>query len=140
MWIEAYLRNGKKLKSNVAEFRTPHLYLTDTNDLSELTAQPSTAEEGKTMEEEDSSYYYRVMVALAVVFTFAIVAFLILLYFYMHQNITYTVTMNKPPKETKNKNGTTGGGGNGSSSEYMFNNSGYKVINFYFSFSMKKKL
>ena len=107
----------------MAEFRTPNLYLTDEIDLSVLTAQPSTAEEGSATEEEDSSYYYRVMVALAIVFTFAIVAFLVLLYFYLHQNITYTVTMNKPPKETKNKNGTTGGAGN----EYMFNNSGYKV-------------
>ena len=93
IWLEAYLTNGKIIKSNVHEFRT-------------LPRDPS-AQPAKTGQTENN--YYQSMVAAAIVAAVALFALFIILYFYLKRHTTYTATITKerPVNNGNNSNSTS---------------------------------
>ena len=93
IWLEAYLTNGKIIKSNVQEFRT-------------LPRDPS-AQPAKTGQTENN--YYQSMVAAAIVAAVALFALFIILYFYLKRHTTYTATITKerPVNNGNNSNSTS---------------------------------
>ena len=84
IWLEAYLTNGKIIKSNVEEFRTLP---------SDPSSQPAKLEEFADGEKKNN--FYQSMVAAAIVAAVALFALFIILYLYLKRHTTYTATITK---------------------------------------------
>ena len=92
IWLEAYLTNGKIVKSNVEEFRT------QTSSYSPPV--PRT-------DEPVSSDYYQSMVAAAIIAALALLVLVVILYFYLKRHTTYKATITKPPPTSTTINGNS---------------------------------
>merc|ERR1711953_1359366 len=84
IWLEAYLTNGKIIKSNVEEFRTLP---------SDPSSQPAKLEEFADGKKKNN--FYQSMVAAAIVAAVALFALFIILYLYLKRHTTYTATITK---------------------------------------------
>jgi len=92
IWLEAYLTNGKIVKSNVEEFRT--------HTSSYSLAVPRT-------DEAQSTDYYQSMVAAAIIAALALLVLVVILYFYLKRHTTYKANITKPPPTSSTINGNS---------------------------------